>query len=140
MDPKKASTGNPVASASAHLGFEAQVWASANKMRGHMESYQADIVLVGKDLAKPSLGMRDWDGENLRQEVCWKFGMPPMNNANYACFQHAIRHLSPVGLAGFVMTKTKSKAQERQGSKVVQVRGRRHGGLRAAVNRIDFVT
>jgi type I restriction enzyme M protein len=29
--------------------------------------------------------------------------MPPVNNANYAWIQHFIHHLSPVGVAGFVM-------------------------------------
>ena len=30
----------------------------------------------------------------------------PVNNANYAWIQHFIHHLSPVGVAGFVMAKT----------------------------------
>jgi hypothetical protein len=29
--------------------------------------------------------------------------MPPVNNSNYAWIQHFIHHLSPVGVAGFVM-------------------------------------
>src|SRR5258707_810180 len=32
----------------------------------------------------------------------------PVNNANYAWIQHFIHHLSPVGVAGFVMAKTTS--------------------------------
>ncbi|HZL79119.1 MAG TPA: hypothetical protein VFC17_09710 [Candidatus Limnocylindrales bacterium] len=32
----------------------------------------------------PPFNMSDWDGENLRSDVRWKFGMPPVNNAN--CF------------------------------------------------------
>jgi len=27
-------------------------------------------------------------GENLWQDLRWKFGMPPMSNANYAWMQH----------------------------------------------------
>jgi hypothetical protein len=46
--------------------------------------------------------MSDWGSENLRQDVRWKFGMPPVNNANYAWIQHFIHHLSPVGVAGYV--------------------------------------
>jgi type I restriction-modification system DNA methylase subunit len=60
---------------------------------------KADFIL-----ANPPFNMSDWGGENLRQDVRWKFGMPPVNNANYSWIQHFIHHLSPVGVAGFVMT------------------------------------
>jgi type I restriction enzyme M protein len=55
--------------------------------------------------------MSDWGGENLRQDVRWKFGMPPVNNANYAWIQHFIHHLSPVGVAGFVMANGSMSTQ-----------------------------
>jgi type I restriction enzyme M protein len=35
--------------------------------------------------------------------VRWKFGMPPVGNANFAWVQHFIHHLSPTGTAGFVL-------------------------------------
>jgi len=54
---------------------------------------KADLVPVRKDLANPPFNMSDWGGENLRQDVRWKFGMPPVNNANYAWIQHFIHHL-----------------------------------------------
>ena len=38
---------------------------------------KADFIL-----ANPPFNMSDWDGENLRQDVRWKSGMPPVNNAN----------------------------------------------------------
>jgi len=47
--------------------------------------------------------MSDWGGERLREDVRWKHGIPPVNNANYAWIQHFIHHLSPTGVAGFVM-------------------------------------
>jgi len=59
---------------------------------------KADFIL-----ANPPFNMSDWGGENLRQDVRWKFGMPPVNNANYAWIQHSIHHLSPVGVADFVL-------------------------------------
>jgi len=34
------------------------------------------------DLTNSPFNMIDWDGENLRSDVRWKFGMPPVNNAN----------------------------------------------------------
>ena len=61
-------------------------------------------------LANPPFNMSDWGSENLRQDVRWKFGMPPVNNANYAWIQHFIHHLSPVAVAGFVMAKTTRSA------------------------------
>jgi len=45
----------------------------------------------------------DWGGERLRDDKRWKFGVPPVGNANFAWVQHIIHHLSPVGYAGFVL-------------------------------------
>ncbi|MFP4642690.1 MAG: type I restriction-modification system subunit M [Dehalococcoidia bacterium] len=54
-------------------------------------------------LANPPFNMSDWGGERLREDSRWKYGAPPVNNANYAWIQHFIHHLSPKGIAGFVM-------------------------------------
>lgn len=54
-------------------------------------------------LANPPFNMSDWGGERLRDDARWKYGIPPANNANYAWIQHFIHHLSPTGVAGFVM-------------------------------------
>jgi len=54
-------------------------------------------------LANPPFNMSDWGGERLKDDVRWKFGVPPVNNANYAWIQHFIHHLSPTGISGFVM-------------------------------------
>jgi type I restriction enzyme M protein len=59
---------------------------------------KADFIL-----ANPPFNMSDWGGENLRQDVRWKFGMPSVNNANYAWVQHFVHHLAPNGKAGFVL-------------------------------------
>ena len=47
--------------------------------------------------------MSDWGGERLREDVRWKYGVPPVGNANFAWVQHFIHHLSPTGVAGFVL-------------------------------------
>lgn len=39
------------------------------------------------------------------------FGQPPVNNANYAWIQHFIHHLSPLGLACFVMANGSMSTQ-----------------------------
>jgi len=54
-------------------------------------------------LANPPFNDSDWKGELLREDVRWKFGIPPAGNANFAWVQHFIHHLSPVGIAGFVL-------------------------------------
>jgi type I restriction enzyme M protein len=59
---------------------------------------RADFIL-----ANPPFNMSDWGGERLREDARWKYGIPPVNNANYAWIQHFIHHLSPTGIAGFVM-------------------------------------
>lgn len=59
---------------------------------------KADFIL-----ANPPFNMSDWGGERLREDARWKFGIPPVNNANYAWIQHFIHHIAPSGIAGFVM-------------------------------------
>ncbi|MFZ3076941.1 MAG: class I SAM-dependent DNA methyltransferase [Candidatus Aenigmatarchaeota archaeon] len=59
---------------------------------------KADFIL-----ANPPFNDSDWKGELLREDVRWKFGVPPAGNANFAWVQHFIHHLSPVGIAGFVL-------------------------------------
>ncbi len=54
-------------------------------------------------LANPPFNVSDWGGERLREDKRWKFGVPPVGNANFAWVQHIIHHLSPTGVAGFVL-------------------------------------
>jgi len=59
-------------------------------------------------LANPPFNISDWSGQLLRDDVRWRFGAPPVGNANYAWIQHFIHHLAPPngkggGVAGFVM-------------------------------------
>jgi type I restriction enzyme M protein len=54
-------------------------------------------------LANPPFNMKNWGGEHLREDKRWKFGIPPVNNANFAWVQHIIHHLAPTGIAGFVL-------------------------------------
>jgi len=59
---------------------------------------KADFVL-----ANPPFNMSDWGVERLRDDVRWKFGVPPAGNANFAWVQHIVHHLAPHGIAGFVL-------------------------------------
>ena len=59
---------------------------------------KADFIL-----ANPPFNMSYWGGERLREDMRWKYGVPPVGNANFAWVQHFIHHLSPSGIAGFVL-------------------------------------
>jgi len=59
---------------------------------------KADFVL-----ANPPFNISDWNGEQLRDDIRWKYGVPPVGNANYAWLQHFIHKLSPSGTAGIVL-------------------------------------
>ncbi len=54
-------------------------------------------------LANPHFNASDWGGERLVNDVRWKYGVPPVGNANYAWVQHIVHHLAPNGVAGFVL-------------------------------------
>ncbi|MDZ7641454.1 MAG: class I SAM-dependent DNA methyltransferase [Desulfurivibrio sp.] len=72
----------------------------------HADSFHNDLhkdLKADYILANPPFNMSDWGGDRLRDDVRWKYGAPPPNNANYAWIQHFIHHLAPDGIAGFVM-------------------------------------
>jgi type I restriction enzyme M protein len=54
-------------------------------------------------LASPPLNVSDRGGERLREDRRWKYGVPPVGNANFAWVQHIVHHLAPSGVAGFVL-------------------------------------
>lgn len=59
---------------------------------------KADFIL-----ANPPFNMSDWGGERVRNDVRWKYSVPPVGNANFAWVQHIIHRLAPNGIAGFVL-------------------------------------
>ncbi len=59
---------------------------------------RADFIL-----ANPPFNDSDWGGDRLQDDVRWKYGTPPASNANFGWVQHFIHHLSPIGMAGFVL-------------------------------------
>jgi len=54
-------------------------------------------------LANPPFNVSDWGGERRRSDARWKFGVPPVSNANFEWVQHLVHHLAPHGLAGFIL-------------------------------------
>lgn len=59
---------------------------------------KADYVL-----ANPPFNDSDWKGDSVREDVRWRYGIPPTGNANFAWVQHFIYHIAPRGVAGFVL-------------------------------------
>ena len=66
--------------------------------RDQHKDLKADYIL-----ANPPFNMSDWGGDRLREDARWKYGAPPVGNANFAWVQHFIHHLAPTGMAGFVL-------------------------------------
>jgi type I restriction enzyme M protein len=62
-------------------------------------------VRVDYILANPPFNVSDWSGDLLREDGRWKYGTPPVGNANYAWLQHFLYHLAPNGRAGVVLSK-----------------------------------
>lgn len=56
-------------------------------------------------IANPPFNVSDWGGDLLRKDGRWKYGVPPIGNANFGWLQHFIYHLSPTGQAGVVLAK-----------------------------------
>lgn len=62
-------------------------------------------------IANPPFNISDWGQEQLKDDIRWKYGVPPKGNANYAWIQHFVHHLSPTGTAGFVLANGSMSSQ-----------------------------
>ena len=54
-------------------------------------------------MANPPFNISDWGGEKYENDVRWKYGTPPIGNANYAWLQHMLWKLNQSGQAGIVL-------------------------------------
>jgi type I restriction enzyme M protein len=78
----------------------------ANLGPHHADTFRSDLhkdLRADFVLANPPFNMSDWGGENLKDDVRWKYGLPPSGNANFAWVQHMVHHLAPAGIAGLVL-------------------------------------
>ena len=66
--------------------------------KDELPDLKADFIL-----ANPPFNVSDWGGNRLREDLRWKYGTPPVSNANYAWLQHIVHHLAPNGTAGVVL-------------------------------------
>jgi type I restriction enzyme M protein len=67
---------------------------------------RADFIL-----ANPPFNLSDWGADQLKDDVRWKYGMPPAGNANFAWLQHMIHHLAPNGKIGMVLANGSLSSQ-----------------------------
>ncbi|MCK6574941.1 type I restriction-modification system subunit M [Myxococcota bacterium] len=73
---------------------------------GHKD-LKADYVL-----ANPPFNDSDWGQPRLKEDLRWKYGVPPAGNANFAWVQHFLHHLAPTGIAGFVLANGSMSSQQ----------------------------
>ena len=75
-------------------------------------------------MANPPFNVSNWGQEKLKDDVRWKYGLPPAGNANYAWIQHMIHHLAPNGKIGLVLANgalsTQSSGEGDIRKKIVQ--------------------
>ncbi|NPD86026.1 SAM-dependent DNA methyltransferase [Lentimicrobium sp. L6] len=79
-------------------GIDAQMELGDTFMQDKHPDLKADYIL-----ANPPFNVSDWSGEQLRDDHRWKYGVPPVGNANYGWLQHFAHKLSPKGTAGIVL-------------------------------------
>lgn len=79
--------------------------------KDELKDLKADFIL-----ANPPFNISDWGGDRLREDARWKYGIPPVGNANYAWLQHILYHLAPNGTAGVVLANgSMSSSQSGEG-------------------------
>ena len=72
----------------------------------HADTFSNDLHKTLKAdfiLANPPFNYHPWGQEHLTEDIRWKYGLPPANNANYAWIQHMIHHLASNGKIGLVL-------------------------------------
>ena len=62
-------------------------------------------------MANPPFNLSGWGQEKLLDDVRWKYGTPPVGNANFAWLQHMIWHLAPNGRIGMVLANGSLSSQ-----------------------------
>lgn len=69
------------------------------------KTLRADYIM-----ANPPFNLK-WKPDAVKDDVRWKYGMPPANNANFAWLQHMIYHLAPAGRIGMVLANGSLSSQ-----------------------------
>jgi type I restriction enzyme M protein len=77
-------------------GIEAKIELGDTLLNDKLPDTKADYIL-----ANPPFNVSDYQIQ--KDDVRWKYGVPPPGNANYAWLQHFISKLAPGGTAGIVL-------------------------------------
>lgn len=77
------------------------------------KNLKADFIM-----ANPPFNLSNWGQDKLVDDVRWKYGVPPANNANYAWIQHMIHHLAPNGKIGLVLANGALSSQPSAGGDI----------------------
>ena len=92
-------------------GIEGQIAHGNSFLDDRHPDLKADFIL-----ANPPFNVSDWGGERLAGDKRWRYGVPPKGNANFAWVQHMVHHLTPAGIAGFVLANgSMSSSQSGEG-------------------------
>ena len=67
---------------------------------------RADFVITN-----PPFNIKHWGAEGLRDDVRWKYGVPPASNANFAWIQHMLHHLKSSGTMATVLSNGSLSSQ-----------------------------
>lgn len=79
-------------------GIDARLELGDTFLQDKHPDLKADFIM-----ANPPFNISDWNGEQLRDDIRWKYGVPPVGNANYAWLQHYAYKLCPTGTGGIVL-------------------------------------
>jgi type I restriction enzyme M protein len=76
-------------------------------LHDHHPDLRADFILTN-----PPFNVSEWGGERLRDDPRWKYGAPPIGNANFAWIQHMLHHLSLTGTMVTVLANGSLSSQQ----------------------------
>jgi type I restriction enzyme M protein len=79
-------------------GIDAKIELGDTFHNDRHKDLKADYIM-----ANPPFNISDWGGEQLQDSHLWKYGIPPVGNANYAWLQLFTNKLGPNGTAGIVL-------------------------------------
>lgn len=79
-------------------GIDAKIELGDTFHNDRHKDLKADFIM-----ANPPFNISDWGGEQLQDSHLWRYGVPPVGNANYAWLQLFINKLNTNGTAGIVL-------------------------------------
>jgi len=92
-------------------GLDANIKQGDSILNDQHKGLEADYILTN-----PPFNMSEWGKDQIADDdLRFKYGMPPSNNANYGFIQHMIHHLNNTGMAATVMANGAMSTQSKDG-------------------------